>query len=91
IRIAKELASEHGAISCAAYTTSREMMNHIAEEMAEAATPVAFNLTGGVFVNQNASFSDFHVTGGNPAGNASFTNTEFVVKRFSFVGIKVNE
>ncbi|HET7179675.1 MAG TPA: phenylacetic acid degradation protein PaaN, partial [Chryseosolibacter sp.] len=58
----------------------------IADEMAMAATPVSFNLTGGVYMNQNAAFSDFHVTGGNPAGNASFTNPEYVAKRFTWVG-----
>ena len=51
-----------------------------------AATPVSFNLTGGIYMNQNAAFSDFHVTGGNPAGNASFTNPEYVTKRFTWVG-----
>jgi hypothetical protein len=53
-------------------------------------TPVSFNLTGGTFVNQNAGFSDFHVTGGNPAGNASFTNPDFVNRRFVWVGHKRN-
>lgn len=50
---------------------------------------VAFNLTGNIYVNQNASFSDFHVTGGNPAGNASLTDPEFVLKRFVRVQSKV--
>jgi hypothetical protein len=54
--------------------------------MSLAATPVSFNLTGGIYMNQNAAFSDFHVTGGNPAGNASFTNPEFINKRFTWVG-----
>jgi hypothetical protein len=55
-------------------------MDTIIEEMGEVFTPVTFNLTGPVWVNQHAAFSDFHVTGGNPAGNASFTNPEFVIK-----------
>ncbi len=75
-------AREHGAITCSAYTTDPKVMDQIAFEMAEAGTPVSFNLTGNIYVNQNSGFSDFHVTGGNPAGNASFTNPEFVVKRF---------
>ena len=32
------------------------------------------NLTGGVYVNQSAAFSDFHATGANPAANASYTD-----------------
>lgn len=86
IALAKEMALQHGAISCGAYTTSAAVREKIADEMAEAATPVSFNLTGGIYMNQNAAFSDFHVTGGNPAGNASFTNPEYVTRRFTWVG-----
>ena len=88
IALAKELALEHGAISCGAYTTNAEIKEQIKDEMSLAGTPVSFNLTGNIYINQNASFSDFHVTGGNPAGNASFTNPEFVVKRFTWVGFR---
>lgn len=77
-----------GAISCGAYTTDPMVKEKIMDEMGLAGTPVSFNLTGGIYVNQNASFSDFHVTGGNPAGNASFTNPEFVIKRFTWVGFR---
>ncbi|MBS1978747.1 MAG: aldehyde dehydrogenase family protein, partial [Bacteroidetes bacterium] len=86
LRLAKELAQQHGAISCAAYTTDPDVKEKIADEMSLAATPVSFNLTGSIYMNQNAAFSDFHVTGGNPAGNASFTNPEYVTKRFTWVG-----
>lgn len=89
IQLAKFLAIERGAISCAAYTTDEEVMQLIAEEMAEACTPVSFNFTGNFWVNQNAGFSDFHVTGGNPSGNASLTNPEFIRKRYSVVGMRV--
>ncbi len=88
IALAKEMALKHGAISCAAYTTDAATKEMIADEMSLAATPVSFNLTGGIYVNQHAGFSDFHVTGGNPAGNASFTNPEYVIKRFTWVGFR---
>lgn len=88
VALAKRLAQEHGAISCGAYVTDDSLKETIADEMSLAATPVSFNLTGGIYLNQNASFSDFHVTGGNPAGNASFTNPEYVVKRFTWVGMR---
>ncbi|MDQ3292276.1 MAG: phenylacetic acid degradation protein PaaN, partial [Bacteroidota bacterium] len=88
ITIARELAETQGAISCAAYTTNPEIKEQIKDEMSLAGTPVSFNLTGNIYVNQNAGFSDFHVTGGNPAGNASFTNPEFVIKRFTWVGFR---
>jgi phenylacetic acid degradation protein paaN len=86
ISLAKEMALHHGAISCGAYTTDPTVREKIADEMSLAATPVSFNLTGGIYMNQNAAFSDFHVTGGNPSGNASFTNPDYVTKRFTWVG-----
>lgn len=86
IALAKEMAMQHGAITCAAYTTDGAVEKKIYEEMEEAFTPVSMNLTGFIWVNQHATFSDFHVTGGNPAGNASFTNPEYVNKRFVWVG-----
>jgi hypothetical protein len=61
-------------------------MQTIEDEMNEAYTPVSFNFTGAAFINSHAAFSDFHVTGGNPAGNASLTTSEFIVKRFVWVG-----
>ncbi len=90
LALASAGAKEQGAISCGAYTVDDTTMETIAEVMAEAGTAVSFNLTGGIYVNQNAGFSDFHVTGGNPAGNASLTDPEFVLKRFTRVQSRVN-
>ncbi|MBV8254299.1 MAG: phenylacetic acid degradation protein PaaN [Chitinophaga sp.] len=86
IQLAKQMALKHGAITCGAYTTDPLVKAEITEEMNSVFTPVSFNLTGFIWVNQHAAFSDFHVTGGNPAGNASFTNQEFILKRFVWVG-----
>ena len=88
VALARQMAEKHGAISCAAYCTDNDIKEHIADQMALAATPVSFNLKTGIYVNQHAGFSDFHVTGGNPAGNASFTNPEYVIKRFVWVGTR---
>jgi len=88
IELAKDMAINHGAISCGAYTTDPVIKEKIADEMSLAATPVSFNLVGGIYLNQHAGFSDFHVSGGNPAGNASFTNPEYVIKRFTWVGFR---
>lgn len=89
IKLASSLAIEHGAISCGAYSTDENTREKIKEAMERSYTSVSFNLTGGIYVNQNAAFSDFHVSGGNPAGNASFTNPEYVVKRFVWVGTRI--
>lgn len=88
IALASELAATKGAISCAAYTTDSTTEEAIYEAMEEAAVSVAMNLTGFIWVNQNAAFSDFHVSGGNPAGNASFTNPAFVNRRFVWLSHK---
>jgi phenylacetic acid degradation protein paaN len=88
VSLASKLAKDKGALSCGAYTTNNETKQLIAEKMEEAYTPVAFNLYGPIWMNQNAAFSDFHVTGGNPAGNASFTDSAFITRRFVWVGHK---
>ena len=86
IELMKTLALEKGAITCSAYTVDIEVMQKVEDTMNRAFTPVSFNFTGAIFVNQHAAFSDFHVTGGNPAGNASFTNPDYINRRFVWVG-----
>lgn len=88
IEIAKRLAAEKGAITCGAYTTDKATEEKIVEEMEASFAPLSINLTGFIWVNQNAAFSDFHVTGGNPAGNASFGDPTFANRRFVWVGHK---
>ncbi len=86
ISLAKALAEDKGALTCGAYTTSDESKAVIADAMNSVFVPVSFNFTGAGFINSHAAFSDFHLSGGNPAGNASFANSEFVSKRFVWVG-----
>ncbi|HUX84629.1 MAG TPA: phenylacetic acid degradation protein PaaN [Chitinophagaceae bacterium] len=84
--LSRKLAERHGAITCAAYSRDLDTILAIGETMNEVFTPVSFNFTGPVWINQHAAFSDFHVTGGNPSGNASITDPEFIDKRFVWVG-----
>ena len=86
VGLAKEMCEKHGAITCAVYSTDANKAEWIKEEMESVFAPVSLNLTGFIWVNQHAAFSDFHVTGGNPAGNATFTNSSFVDRRFVWVG-----
>ena len=88
LELAKEAALEKGAITWLVYTTEDEVMDAAVDAAVDAGVSVAFNLTGGLFVNQSAAFSDFHVTGANPAGNASLTDTAFVAGRFRVVGVR---
>ena len=86
LALTSDSASELGAITCSCYSTDNEFMAEVEDAMNEVFTPVSFNFTGAAFVNQHAAFSDFHVTGGNPSGNASFTDSQYVNRRFVWVG-----
>lgn len=80
------LARTRGAITCGAYCTGPALQERILRTMNAAFTPVSFNFTGPVWINQHAAFSDFHLTGGNPAGNSGFGTPEFLTRRFVWVG-----
>ncbi|MCR6502238.1 phenylacetic acid degradation protein PaaN [Shinella sp. CPCC 101442] len=82
---AAELAERKGAITAALYATDEAQILAAADRFATAGVNLSVNLTGGIYVNQSAAFSDFHVTGANPAGNASLTDAAFVANRFRVV------
>ena len=79
---AAALARRKGAITAALYDTDEARILDAADAFARAGVNLSVNLTGNIFVNQSAAFSDFHVTGLNPAGNASLTDAAFVAGRF---------
>lgn len=88
LALAKQSAIESGAITWLVYTTDDEVMELAIDAAVEAGVSVAFNLVGGLYVNQSTAFSDFHVTGANPAGNASLTDPAFVAGRFRVIGVR---
>ena len=75
-------AAEKGAITAAIYATEEALLDRAAEAFGAAGVNLSCNLTGNIFVNQSAAFSDYHVTGANPAGNACLTDAAFVANRF---------
>lgn len=85
IRLSREGAKEHGALTLSVYSTNDEILGETIDAGADAGVSVSCNLTGGVYVNQSAAFSDFHGTGANPAANAALTDTAFVSDRFRVV------
>ncbi len=85
VELAKESAKELGAITWAAYVTHAAARQAIEDAAMEAGVPLSCNLTGGIFVNQSAAFSDYHVSGCNPSGNATLTDAAFVAPRFRVV------
>ena len=75
-----------GVITCLVHCTDFVLCKEIEEKFNHSFIPVSLNLTGQIYVNQHAAFSDFHSTGGNPSGNCSFVDPGFITKRFVWVG-----
>ncbi|MCH8344450.1 MAG: phenylacetic acid degradation protein PaaN [Planctomycetes bacterium] len=85
IELAAKAARELGAITCAVYSTDSEVLKQAEDATAEAGVALSCNLTGQIWVNQSSAFSDFHVSGANPSGNATFCDAAFVANRFRVV------
>lgn len=81
-------ARDKGAITAAVYATDEATLDAAAEAFGAAGVNLSCNLTGGIFVNQSAAFSDYHVTGANPAGNACLTDAAFVANRFRVATVR---
>lgn len=81
----RDTVREHGAMTAAVYSTSEQTLDAARDAAADAGVALSENLTGAVFVNQTAAFSDFHGTGANPAANAAYTDAAFVANRFRIV------
>ncbi|MFE4253117.1 phenylacetic acid degradation protein PaaN [Streptomyces sp. NPDC056910] len=79
---------DKGAMTVGAYTTSDEVVEAVEEVCLEECAQLSINLTGGVYVNQTAAFSDFHGSGGNPAANAALCDGAFVSNRFRVVEVR---
>ncbi|HEX4815728.1 MAG TPA: phenylacetic acid degradation protein PaaN [Nonomuraea sp.] len=74
-----------GALTASAYSTSEDVLDRAERAALDAGVNLSCNLTGGVFVNQSAAFSDYHGTGANPAATASLTDPGYVAGRFHIV------
>ncbi|MGW2615976.1 phenylacetic acid degradation protein PaaN [Streptomyces sp. NPDC001500] len=88
VALLRRTVREKGAMTVGAYTTDGEVEEAIQEACLEEAAQLSLNLTGGVYVNQTAAFSDFHGSGGNPAANAALTDGAFVANRFRVVEVR---
>ncbi|MBV8600383.1 MAG: phenylacetic acid degradation protein PaaN [Candidatus Eremiobacteraeota bacterium] len=82
LELAARGARSCGAITAVLYSADPAVIVRAEDFAADAGVSLAVNLTGALLVNQSAAFSDFHVTGANPAGNASLTDAAFVANRF---------
>ena len=85
VALSERLVRDHGALTVGVYSTKPEVLDAMTEATMRAGVALSMNLTGGVFVNQSAAFSDYHGVGMNPAANASYSDSAFVANRFRVV------
>ncbi|TMH06532.1 MAG: phenylacetic acid degradation protein PaaN, partial [Betaproteobacteria bacterium] len=83
--IARRAVTCHGALTLSVYSTDQKVIDEAIAAAEDSGVALSINLTGGVFVNQSAAFSDFHGTGANPAANSALTDAAFVANRFRVV------
>ncbi|MFF6802585.1 phenylacetic acid degradation protein PaaN [Streptomyces sp. NPDC012616] len=88
VALLRRTVREKGAMTVGAYTTDDQVEQAVQEVCLDEAAQLSLNLTGGVYVNQTAAFSDFHGSGGNPAANAALTDGAFVANRFRVVEVR---
>jgi len=85
IALSERVVSTHGALTAGVYSTRQDVIDAMTEATWRSKVALSINLTSGVFVNQSAAYSDYHGTGGNPAANASYSDSAFVANRFRVV------
>lgn len=88
LRHAANDAQTCGAIASYAYTTDDAFAAEVEDAFVDAGASVGINLHRQLPINYAAAYSDFHVTGLNPAGTASLTDLAFVADRFRIVQAK---
>ncbi|MEV5676201.1 phenylacetic acid degradation protein PaaN [Streptomyces sp. NPDC052179] len=88
LELLRRTVREKGAMTVGAYTTSAEVERAVEDVCFDESAQLSLNLTGGVYVNQTAAFSDFHGSGGNPAANAALCDGAFVSNRFRVLEVR---
>jgi len=85
VTLFRQIAGAKGALTASVYSTDEQYLAAVRDAALDVGVALSENLTGGVYVNQSAAFSDFHATGANPAANASYTDGDFVAGRFRVI------
>lgn len=85
LAILRDTVGEKGALTAAVYSIEDAVLDAAETAAIEVGVHLSANLTGGVFVNQSAAFSDFHGSGANAAANAALTDGAYVANRFRIV------
>jgi phenylacetic acid degradation protein paaN len=88
VELLRDTVRERGAMTASAYTTSAQVERDVVDACLDAGVSLSLNLTGQVYVNQTAAFSDLHGTGANPAANSAYCDAAFVASRFRVVEVR---
>jgi len=85
VMLFRQIAGAKGALTASVYSTDEQYLAAARDAALDVGVALSENLTGGVYVNQSAAFSDFHATAANPAANAALTDGAYVASRFRIV------
>lgn len=85
VALSERLVREHGALTVGVYSTKPEIIDAVTAATCRVKVALSINLTGAIYVNQSAAFSDYHATGGNPAATTCYADSAFVANRFRVV------
>jgi phenylacetic acid degradation protein paaN len=73
---------QFGGLTAFLYSEDEAFISRAEQAYARAGAQLTINLTGPMPLNFAAAYSDYHVTGLNPAGNATLSDLAFVASRF---------
>ena len=83
-----EDVAARGSIASHVYSTDDGYVDRAARAYLDAGSSVSLNLTGPMPLNFAAAYSDYHVTGLSPAGNACLTDEAFIAGRFRVAQVR---
>ncbi|MCH2138278.1 MAG: phenylacetic acid degradation protein PaaN [Phycisphaerales bacterium] len=86
---AADTAKAKGGLTAALWTRDDRVIDAATDAFGDAGVALSVNLAGQIWMNQSAAFSDFHVSGANPAGNATLCDMAFVADRFRTVATRI--
>jgi len=85
LELYRRIVGKRGGLTAAVYSTDESVLSAMEDATLDVGVHLSCNLTGGVFVNQSAAFSDFHASGANAAANSALTDGAYVANRFRIV------
>ncbi|MGK4582175.1 phenylacetic acid degradation protein PaaN [Kitasatospora sp. HPMI-4] len=88
VDLLRRTTAEQGAMTATGWTVDERVESALVEAALDSGVSLSLNLTGGVYPNQTAAFSDLHGTGANPAANSAYCDGAFVANRFRTVEIR---